>query len=128
MSTFDDQSRQKGLTAALEHKLQAIQALGSILLKEECFGLGDSEEELALAMVLILVLHDVSNALFLIIDSSLLYICHPGYTRSLHQICESGRSLHGTHLNGVAFLCSRIVTRPNGHTAFKNFLLASLSW
>ena len=32
-------------------------------MKEECFGLNDSEEEMALAIVLILVLHDVSDAL-----------------------------------------------------------------
>lgn len=47
-------------TAAIHHKLLAIQSLGSLLLKEECFGLNDIEEDLALATVLILVLDDVS--------------------------------------------------------------------
>lgn len=52
---------QRTHTAAIEHKLLAIQSLGALLLKEECFGLNDIEEELALAIVLILVLDDVSH-------------------------------------------------------------------
>ncbi|KAI1618030.1 fungal-specific transcription factor domain-containing protein [Exophiala viscosa] len=94
-------SSQTTHTAAIHHKLLAIQSLGALLLKEECFGLNDIEEELALAVVLILVLDD---------------------------ICDSGKSLHGAHLNGVAFLCSRIVANPTGHSPFKTFLVAALAW
>ncbi|KIX04738.1 uncharacterized protein Z518_05608 [Rhinocladiella mackenziei CBS 650.93] len=77
MGTSEIDNNQTMLTTAIEHEVQAIQSLGALLLKEEYFGLNDAEEELTLAMVLILVLHD---------------------------ICESGKSLHGTHLNGVVFL------------------------
>ncbi|KIW48783.1 uncharacterized protein PV06_01348 [Exophiala oligosperma] len=91
----------KAHTAALEHRLSAIQELGALLLKEECFGLEDTEEVLSLAIVLILVLHD---------------------------ICESGKSFHGAHLNGVAFLCARIVAGPTTPSPTKTFLLAALSW
>ena len=59
LGTSDNGASQKILTAALEHKLLAIQSLGALLLKEECFGLNDIEEELTLAVVLLLVLHDV---------------------------------------------------------------------
>lgn len=47
-------------TAALEHKLSAIQALASLLLKEECLGLSPIEEDLTLTIVLLLLLQDVS--------------------------------------------------------------------
>ena len=91
----------KAHTAALEHRLSAIQDLGALLLKDECFGLDDTEEVLSLAIVLILVLHD---------------------------ICESGKSFHGAHLNGVAFLCARIVAGPTTPSPTKTFFLAALSW
>lgn len=48
-------------TAALEHKLSAIQALASLLLKEECLGLSPIEEDLTLSIVLLLLLQDVST-------------------------------------------------------------------
>jgi hypothetical protein len=88
-------------TAALEHRLAAIRSLSSLLLKEECFGLSDTEEEIALAIVLTLVLHD---------------------------ICDYGRSMHGAHLNGVAFLCSRIVNTSRCQTPCKLFLITALTW
>ena len=49
-------------TTALEHKLSAIQALSSLLLKEECLGLSTVEEDLTLSIVLLLLLQDVSLA------------------------------------------------------------------
>lgn len=48
-------------TAALEYRVAALQSLSAILLKEECFSLNEAEEETALAIVLMLVLHDVST-------------------------------------------------------------------
>ena len=47
-------------TSALEHKLLALQALGSLLIKEECVGLSEIEEDLTLSIVLLLLLQDVS--------------------------------------------------------------------
>ncbi|KAF5599082.1 galactoside o-acetyltransferase [Fusarium pseudocircinatum] len=61
------------------------------------------EEEHVLAMVLLLVLHDV---------------------------CESGVSTHGAHLTGVSFLCKRIAcldTSPMRSKAAM-FLISALSW
>ena len=48
---------------ALEHKLAAIQALSSLLLKEECLGLSTVEEDLTLSIVLLLLLQDVGPVL-----------------------------------------------------------------
>lgn len=47
-------------TAAIQYRLAAMQYLSELLLKEESFGLNESEEEAAMAIVMILVLHDVS--------------------------------------------------------------------
>ena len=46
-------------TAALEYRVSALQSLSALLLKEEFFSLSETEEETALAIVLMLVLHDV---------------------------------------------------------------------
>ena len=46
-------------TAALEYRVFALQSLSTILLKEECLSLNEAEEEVALATVLMSVLHDV---------------------------------------------------------------------
>jgi len=54
-SDFPDQA-----TTALEHKLLAIQALRSLLIKEECLGLTSVEEDITLSIVLLLLLQDVS--------------------------------------------------------------------
>lgn len=52
-------------TLALEYRLTALQSLGALLLKEEVYGLNDQEEEITLATVLTLVLHDVSSQVIL---------------------------------------------------------------
>lgn len=88
-------------TAALEYRVAALQFLSALLLKEECFGLGEAEEETALAIVLMLVLHD---------------------------IFECGRSNHGAHLNGVAFLCSRLTERSSILSPSQMFLVTALTW
>ena len=88
-------------TAAIEHRLSAFQALSTFLLKEESSGLSQTEEEIALAIVLMLVLHD---------------------------ICDCGKSKYGAHLNGVAFLCSRIASRVQSPTPGKVFLVTALTW
>lgn len=51
---------QTNTTAALQHKLSAIQSLSTLLLKEEISGLTEKEEEVTLVIVLLLVLQDVS--------------------------------------------------------------------
>ena len=56
----DEQAQKSMTTSAIQYRLAAIQSLSSLLLKEECFGLTEFEEEIALAIVLVLVLHDVS--------------------------------------------------------------------
>lgn len=49
------------MTSALQYRLTAIQTLSKTLIHEELFGLNEAEEEHALAIVLMLVLHDVST-------------------------------------------------------------------
>ncbi|KAL5416218.1 hypothetical protein PMIN06_002146 [Paraphaeosphaeria minitans] len=88
-------------TAALEYRVAALQSLSALLLKEECLGLSEAEEEIALAIVLMLVLHDTF---------------------------ECGRSNHGAHLNGVAFLCSRFAERSSTPSPSQMFLVTSLTW
>ncbi|KAF1956978.1 hypothetical protein CC80DRAFT_52920 [Byssothecium circinans] len=88
-------------TAAIQYRLAAIQSLSELLLKEESYGLSEMEEEAALALVLILVLHD-------------LYDC--------------GRSPHGAHLNGVTFLCTRLANGSRKMTPSKLFLITTLTW
>ncbi|OAG08776.1 uncharacterized protein CC84DRAFT_1086944, partial [Paraphaeosphaeria sporulosa] len=88
-------------TAALEYRVAALQSLSALLLKEECFGLSEAEEETALAIVLMLVLHDTF---------------------------ECGRSNHGAHLNGVAFLCFRLAERSGTLSPSQMFLISSLTW
>ncbi|KAJ4345565.1 uncharacterized protein N0V89_011698 [Didymosphaeria variabile] len=88
-------------TAALEYRVAALQSLSAILLKEECFSLSEAEEETALAIVLMLVLHDTF---------------------------ECGRSNHGAHLNGVAFLCSRLIERSGVLSPSQMFLVTALTW
>ena len=71
------------------------------MLKEQCLGLSHTEEDITLSIVLLLLLQD---------------------------ICEAGISSHGAHLNGVVFLCSRIVASDKPLTPFRKFLIAALSW
>ncbi|KAF4331983.1 hypothetical protein FBEOM_14227 [Fusarium beomiforme] len=84
-------------------ELSAIQSLAALLHKEDTSRLTPTEEDYVLAMVLLLVLHDV---------------------------CESGVSIHGAHLTGVSFLCKRIAcldTSP-GRSKTAMFLISALSW
>jgi hypothetical protein len=101
MMNRDPEANARMFTAAIEHRLSAFQALSALLLKEESAGLNDIEEEVALAIVLILVLHD---------------------------ICDCGKSKYGAHLNGVAFLCSRIASRTQSPSPGKIFLVTALTW
>lgn len=50
------------LALALQHRAAALQSLSSLLLKESHAGLTRDEEEFVLAMVLLLVFHDVRRA------------------------------------------------------------------
>lgn len=52
-------SRRRATPLALEVKLSAIQTLSELLLREQDVGLSAAEEEAALAMALLLILHDV---------------------------------------------------------------------
>ena len=88
-------------TVAIEQKVLSIQALGSLMLKEQCLVLSHVEEDIALSIVLLLLLQD---------------------------ICEIGISSHGAHLNGVVFLCTRMAESIESLTPFRKFLLAALSW
>ncbi|KAF2642728.1 hypothetical protein P280DRAFT_488969 [Massarina eburnea CBS 473.64] len=88
-------------TAAIQYRLEAIQSLKELLLKEESHGLSELEEEAAMAIVLVSVLHD-------------LYDC--------------GISPHGAHLNGVTFLCERLIHRYRNMTSNKLFLITMLTW
>jgi len=101
MMNRDPEANARMFTAAIEHRLSAFQALGVLLLKEESSGLSEMEEEVALAIVLTLVLHD---------------------------ICDCGKSKYGAHLNGVAFLCSRIAGRARCPSPGKMFLVTALTW
>ena len=49
-------------TLAIEHKLLALQALSSLLIKEQCLGLTPVEEDIALSAVLLLLLQDVGHS------------------------------------------------------------------
>ncbi|PLB46242.1 hypothetical protein P170DRAFT_263112 [Aspergillus steynii IBT 23096] len=86
----------------IEHQLSALQSLSSLLLKEELYSLADEEEDILLATVLLLVLHDV---------------------------CESGISSHGVHLTGTGFICRKICQHPQALASPRTtFLLTALSW
>ena len=50
---------QRNMGVAVEYKLPAIQSLSAFLSKEELVGLDDGEEVVALAIVLLLIIHDV---------------------------------------------------------------------
>ncbi|KAF5976051.1 hypothetical protein FCOIX_7305 [Fusarium coicis] len=96
-------NNQRLVTVSLRYRLSAIQSLASLLHKEDISRLTPTEEEHVLAMVLLLILHDV---------------------------CESGVSTHGAHLTGVSFLCKRIacfdISPMRSKTAM--FLISALSW
>ncbi|QKD49252.2 fungal-specific transcription factor domain-containing protein, partial [Fusarium oxysporum Fo47] len=94
---------QRLVTVSLGYRLSAIRSLASLLHKEDTSRLTPTEEEYVLAMVLLLVLHDV---------------------------CESGVSTHGAHLTGVSFLCKRIACLDTSPRRSKTamFLISALSW
>ncbi|KAL5602195.1 hypothetical protein FOBRF1_009728 [Fusarium oxysporum] len=94
---------QRLVTVSLGYRLSAIRSLASLLHKEDTSRLKPIEEEYVLAMVLLLVLHDV---------------------------CESGVSTHGAHLTGVSFLCKRIACLDTSPRRSKTamFLISALSW
>jgi hypothetical protein len=57
---FSGKGTDKSLvTTALQYRVSGLHSLGSLLLKEEMAGLDNLEEEFVLAMVLLLVFHDV---------------------------------------------------------------------
>ncbi|KAI6778565.1 uncharacterized protein J7T54_003315 [Emericellopsis cladophorae] len=92
------------MALALQHRVAALRDLGCMLLRESSGGLDECEEEAVLAVVLLLVLHDV---------------------------CEHGVSSHGAHLDGVAFLCERKVKNVDmSHPSKASilFFIATLSW
>ncbi|KAF6811848.1 hypothetical protein CSOJ01_05439 [Colletotrichum sojae] len=88
---------------ALQHRVAALNALSSLLTKEEMHGLTTAEEEAVLAIILILVLHD---------------------------ICEMGISSHAVHLTGVSFLCGRVAAASNfsQRSDASMFFLSALAW
>lgn len=47
------------VTISLQYRASALHSLGALLIQEEVSGLTADEEEYVLAMVLLLVLHDV---------------------------------------------------------------------
>jgi hypothetical protein len=115
-------------TAAIQHKLLAIQSLGSLLSKEEFFGLNDAEE-LALAIVLILVLDDVSQSYrarhkqsWSLTGKVLTYTdlrfgeipsrCSPQWRRI--SMLENRGQAHRTHsFQDIPGRCSGMVDEPN---------------
>lgn len=115
---------QECFRTALRHRLAAIRALGSLLLKEETSKLSSAEEEAVLAMVLLLVFHDVSPT-FPVRGTR-----HDKLMQSRVQICETGVSSHGAHLTGVSFLCRRLANQSNPSTRPKAtiFFVSALAW
>jgi hypothetical protein len=97
----DPKANSRMVAVAIEHRVSAMQALGLLLSDEERVGLSDTKEDMTLAIVLVLLLHD---------------------------ICDCGKSKYGAHLNGVAFLCSRIATRAQSQSPAKIFLVTALTW
>ncbi|KAL3297711.1 C6 zinc finger protein [Colletotrichum asianum] len=49
---------QVDMATALQHRVAALNALSSLLIKEEIYGLAAAEEDAVLAIILLLVLHD----------------------------------------------------------------------
>ncbi|KAL7765695.1 hypothetical protein ACKLNR_003611 [Fusarium oxysporum f. sp. zingiberi] len=103
MHNTGNANSQRLVTVSLGYRLSAIRSLASLLHKEDTSRLTPTEEEYVLAMVLLLVLHDV---------------------------CESGVSTHGAHLTGVSFLCKRIACLDTSPRRSKTamFLISALSW
>ncbi|KAM0713402.1 hypothetical protein Q7P37_010364 [Cladosporium fusiforme] len=102
LSITDPENATANTTAALEYRIAAIQSLSELFLKFEVSGLSTEEREVSLAIVLLLILHDV---------------------------CESGVSYNGTHLTGVSGLCEQFAALDYAVLSERQrFLLAMLSW
>ncbi|KAH7192919.1 fungal-specific transcription factor domain-containing protein [Fusarium flagelliforme] len=88
---------------SMGYRLSATRSVASLSLKDEMSGLTHAEEEYLLAMVLLLVLHDV-------------YL--------------SAVTSHGGHLDGASSLCKRIVTQAGISSRSKTvtFLTSALAW
>ncbi|KXH67040.1 C6 zinc finger protein [Colletotrichum salicis] len=54
-------ANQVDMATALQHRVAALNGLSSLLIKEEIYGLTEAEEEAVLAIIFLLVLHDVSS-------------------------------------------------------------------
>ncbi|TDZ39203.1 hypothetical protein C8035_v006267 [Colletotrichum spinosum] len=88
---------------AMEYRGSALNALSSCLAKAERCGLTTTEEDAILAMILLLVLHD---------------------------ICESGMSTEAYHLTGVSHFCGRVAaaSESSRRTDASMFFLSALAW
>lgn len=60
LSITDPSNTLADTTAALEYRIAAIRSLSELFLKFEVSGLSTDEREASLAIVLLLILHDVS--------------------------------------------------------------------
>ncbi|KNG89891.1 hypothetical protein ANOM_001705 [Aspergillus nomiae NRRL 13137] len=90
------------VASMIEHQLSALQSLSSLLMKEEIYGLTDDEQDMLLAVVILLVLYD---------------------------ICETGVSSHGVHLTGAGYICGKLAQQPKVITSPRTaFLLTALAW
>ncbi|KAE8312498.1 fungal-specific transcription factor domain-containing protein [Aspergillus transmontanensis] len=104
---FQDQLNSKGQeqnnpVLSSKHQLSALQSLSSLLMKEEIYGLTDDEQDVLLAVVILLVLYD---------------------------ICETGVSSHGVHLTGAGYICGKLARQPKVVTSPRTtFLLTALAW
>ncbi|KAK2685711.1 hypothetical protein QWA68_015447 [Fusarium oxysporum] len=103
MHVSGNESSQYFVATSFRYRLSALHSLGSLLQKEEASSLEPLEAEYILAMVLLLVLHDV---------------------------CETGVSSHGAHLTGVSFLCNRMACPLDSSRRSKAgiFFLSALAW
>ncbi|RAK81603.1 fungal specific transcription factor domain-containing protein [Aspergillus fijiensis CBS 313.89] len=95
-------TNKRDVTAMFEHQLAGMQSLGSLLIREELYGLNAEEVDILLATVLLLVLYD---------------------------ICESGICSHGVHLTGTAYICRKICQQPIATVSPRTaFLITILAW
>ena len=89
-------------TEALKHRVEAIRCLAELLADERERLLPASHRDVVLAIINILVLHD---------------------------ICESGISTNGVHLRGAAYMCERLMASTEAMQSRRTvFLLGSLAW
>ncbi|RAH69493.1 Zn(II)2Cys6 transcription factor [Aspergillus aculeatinus CBS 121060] len=95
-------ANKRNSAAMIEHQLAGMQSLGSLLIREELYGLNTEEVDILLVTVLLLVLYDIS---------------------------ESGISSHGVHLTGTAYICRKICQQPTATVSPPTaFLITTLAW